>query len=479
MIEQSGGTMRYFLAIVLAAGLALAPGARAETIALPSLKPWSGDFDGMLKRRAVRVLVPVSKTSFYINKGEAFGIDAEYGEELERWLNKRHVLKPYKIHVALIPTPRDRLLPDLVAGKGDVVFGNLTVTPERQALVDFTTPLASGVKEALVTGPAAADVKSIDDLGGKTILVRKSSSYYTHLLALNDARKAAKLALIDIKPADENLEDEDLLQMVNSGILPWMVVDRFKGKLWASVLKNLTVHDDILINEGGDLAWAIRKNSPLLQKELNEFVAGHKYGTDFGSDLALRYFRTGKLLKNALAASEADKLNVLLVYFDKSGQKFSVDPLLLAAQGYQESQLNQKLKNRSGAVGVMQMKPSTAREKEIAIQGIDRSAENNILAASKYLRFLTEKYINDPDISANDRVLMAMAAYNAGPGNLKKFRAYAAEHGFKTNVWFGNVENGAAAIVGQETVQYIGNIYKYYIAYSILRTTKDTADATR
>jgi ABC-type amino acid transport substrate-binding protein len=101
-----------------------------------------------------------------------------------------------------------------------VVFGNLTITPERQSLVDFTTPLVSGVKEALVTGTSATDVKSIDDLGGKTILVRKSSSYYTHLLALNAASKANKLPLIDIKPADETLEDEDLLQMVNSGILP-------------------------------------------------------------------------------------------------------------------------------------------------------------------------------------------------------------------------------------------------------------------
>ena len=442
--------------------------ARAETIALPSLKTWSGDFDGMLKRRAVRVLVPVSKTGFYINKGEVFGFDAEFGEELERWLNKRHPLKPYKLHVALIPTPRDRLLLDLAAGKGDVVFGNLTITPERQALADFTAPLVSGVKEALVTGPSATDVKSIDDLGGKSILVRKSSSYYTHLLALNVKRKAAKLALIDIKPADEVLEDEDLLQMVNSGILPWVVVDRYNGLLWAKVLKGLTVHDDILINEGGELAWAVRKNSPLLQNELNEFIAGHKYGTEFGSDLALRYFKTDKLLKNALTASETDKLKLLLGFFDKSGQQFSVDPLLLAAQGYQESQLNQKLRNRSGAVGVMQMKPSTAREKQIAINDIERSAENNILAAAKYLRFLTEKYVSDPDIHPRDRVLMAMAAYNAGPGSLKKFRAYAAEHGFKANVWFGNVENGAAAIVGQETVQYIGNIYKYYFAYSVL-----------
>jgi hypothetical protein len=87
--------MRYLLGAVLAIGLAFVLPARTQTIALPTLKAWSGDFDGMLKRCAIRVLVPFSKTGFYIKKGEMFGIDAEFGEELEQWLNKRHPLKPY------------------------------------------------------------------------------------------------------------------------------------------------------------------------------------------------------------------------------------------------------------------------------------------------------------------------------------------------------------------------------------------------
>ncbi len=175
------------------------------------------------------------------------------------------------------------------------------------------------------------------------------------------------------------------------------------------------------------------------------------------------------MIKNALAASETDKLNALRVYFGNAGGQFSIDPLLLAAQGYQESELNQQLRNRSGAVGVMQIKPSTAKEKQIAIDNVAGSAENNIEAAAKYLRFLAQTYIADPDVDDRQRVMMALAAYNAGPGNLKKFRDYAAAHGFKPNVWFGNVEMGAAAIVGSETVQYIGNIYKYYVAYSMMQ----------
>ncbi|MGH8335726.1 MAG: transglycosylase SLT domain-containing protein, partial [Gammaproteobacteria bacterium] len=357
------------------------------------------------------------------------------------------------IHVGFVPTPRDQLLANLNAGKGDIAAGTLTVTPERQALVDFAAPCASGVMEVLVTGPSATDVKSIDDVGDRPVLVRSSSSYATHLAELNRTRKAAGKRELVVKPADEHLEDEDLLEMVGSGMLPFAVVDRFKANAWAGILKGLTVHDDIVIHEGGDIAWAIRKNSPALQKELAEFVSTHKIGTEFGNDLRLRYLKSGKTIRNALADAEKDKLTALLPSFRKSGDSFSIDAFLLAAQGYQESGFDQKMHNASGAVGIMQIKPSTAREKQIAINDVVSNAENNIQAGAKYLRFLADTYITDPDIDVRERTLMALAAYNAGPGNLKRFRKYATDHGFKSNVWFGNVENGAAAIVGQETVQ--------------------------
>lgn len=441
-------------------------------MALPAVGIWTGDFDAMLKRRVVRILVPFSRTSFFLDKGVVLGVEAELGRAYEKSLNRRFAKKNFAFQVVFIPTPRDRLLTDLVAGKGDIAAGTLTVTPERQSTVDFALPWATGVKEVLVTGPSSPSVGSIDDLGARPVMVRFSSSYYTHLLALNEARTANGFPPIDVQPVDDNLEDEDLLEMVNTGMLPWAIVDRFKARAWASILTKLTVRDDIAVNEGGKIAWAIRKNSPLLQKELASFVAGHRIGTAFGNDIRLRYSATGKTIKNALASTDADKLNALMVYFNKFGADFAIDPLLLAAQGYQESSLDQTLRNRSGAVGVMQIKPSTAREKEINIEDVAGSASNNINAAAKYLRFLADKYITDPGVDARDRVLMALAAYNAGPGNLKKFRAYASAHGFKSNVWFGNVENGAAAIIGLETVQYIGNIYKYYVAYSILKNRK-------
>jgi len=446
------------------------PGAHAvdtpKVIELRGAPAWTDDFDKMLKRRVVRILVPFSRTSFFIDKGVALGFEAELGQEFENWLNKRYGKKPYRIHVAFVPTPRERLFSDLRDGKGDIAAGNLTVTAERESMVDFAAPWASNVKEVLVTGPAAPEVHSIDDLGGKSVTVRRSSSYFSHLQALNEERQKAGRPLIDVQPADENLQDEDLLEMVAGGLMPWSVVDRHTARAWSGILKGLTIRDDVTVSDGGQIAWAVRKNSPLLQKELAEFVAGHKIGTAFGNDLRLRYISSAKTIKNALADAEAKKLKSLLAAFREFGTQYNIDPMLLAGQGYQESGFDQKMRNASGAVGVMQIKPSTAREKQVAISDVATRAEDNIHAGAKYLRFLADTYISDPDVAPREQVLMALAAYNAGPGNLRKFRDYATKNGLDRNRWFGNVETGAAAIVGQETVGYIGNIYKYYVVYS-------------
>jgi membrane-bound lytic murein transglycosylase MltF len=437
-----------------------------RVIGLPSVSAWTGDFDQMLKRRLVRILVPFSRTSFFLDKGVALGFEAELGQAFENWLNKRYGKKPYRIHVAFIPTPREKLFSELRDGKGDIAAGNLTVTAERESIVEFAAPWVTGIKEVLVTGPTAPEIHSVDDLAGQTVTVRRSSSYFSHLKTLNEERKQAGLPLIDLVPADENLQDEDLLEMVGSGLLPWTIVDRYTARAWSGIFNGITIRDEATVAEGGQMAWAVRKNSPLLQKELAAFISEHKIGTAFGNDLRLRYIRSAKTIKNALADAEAKKLKGLLLAFREFGKRYNIDPMLLAGQGYQESGFDQKMRNASGAVGVMQIKPSTAREKQVAIADVVSRAEDNIHAGSKYLRFLADTYIKDPGVAPREQVLMALAAYNAGPGNLRKFRDYATKHGLDPNRWFGNVETGAAAIVGQETVGYIGNIYKYYVVYS-------------
>lgn len=443
-------------------------GAPRRTMALPQIRPWTGDLDGMLKRRTVRILVPYSKTLFFVDRGRQMGLNAEFGAALEDWLNKRHPQRNLRIYVAFVPTARDQLFPALIAGLGDIVAANLTVTPEREAAVDFARPWMRDVREIVVSGPAAPVLARIEDLAGQTVHVRASSSYATHLAALSQRLVAEGARPIVIAPADENLEDEDLMEMVHAGLLPLAVVDEHKAKVWAEVLSGLTLRTDLAVHAGGEIAWAMRENSPLLRAELDAFFAEHQAGTRFGNTLRRRYFTDTKMARNALAQEDVRRHRDLLGLFQRYGGQYGFDALMISAQGYQESQLDQSRRSRRGAVGIMQLLPATARSPEVGISDIETSADNNIHAGARYLRHLVDTYISDPALSERDRTLFAFAAYNAGPGNLNRFRARAKAEGLDPNVWFNNVEQAAALIVGRETPQYVSNIYKYYTAYRML-----------
>jgi membrane-bound lytic murein transglycosylase MltF len=431
-------------------------------------KAETGDLDAMTKRRLVRILVPFSKTIYFLDKGRQFGTAVEFGTALEAELNKGKKTEIERIRVAFIPTGRDRLLSALNEGQGDIVMANLTITPKRLEQVDFSAPIYDKASEVLVTGPSAPAITNIDDLSGQEISVRQTSSYYEHLIGLNEKLKAQGKAEIQIRPIDENLEDEDLMEMVNAGLLPWTVVDQYKADIWAKVFTHLKVRADIAISENGQTAWAIRKNSPHLKAALDAFAGTHKIGTTFGNMLKTSYFKSDKMLKRAYSPQDVEHFKTLVDIFRKYAGDYSFDYLMLVAQGYQESQLDQSRRSPRGAVGVMQLLPATAAGKEVGITGIAKSEDRNVEAGAKYLRHLIEVYIDEPGMTPRDQQLMAFAAYNAGPGNLRKFRKKAVEMGLDPNVWFGNVENGAAAIVGRETVQYVSNIFKYYVAYSLL-----------
>src|SRR5260370_33876984 len=139
---------------------------------------------------------------------------------------------------------------------------------------------------------------------------------------------------------------------------------------------------------------------------------------------------------------------------------------MLVAQGYQESLLDQSRRNPSGAVGIMQVIPKIAAAPPINISNVD-VAENNIHAGAKMLRDIADTYFKDPKLDPLNRTLMVFASYNAGPTRISRLRKKAAAEGLNPNQWFGDVELVVAKEVGQETVQYVSNIYKYYVAYKL------------
>lgn len=453
------------------AGLAADPPAPPEADEAPPpevvervMQPWTGDFDGMAERRLVRVLLAYGRTSYFIDRGEQRGITYEAFKEFETYVNRREKKRTLQIEVVYIPVRRDQLLPHLVAGKGDIAAANLTITDRRRQQVDFAAPVLTGVSEVVVTGPVSPPGMKLEDLAGNEVVVRQSSSYFESLQALNASFRAAGRREMTLTPANENLEDEDLLEMVNAGLLPTTVVDSHLARLWSQVFDDINVHEALTVRTGGEIAWAIRKDSPQLQRVLNEFVQDHRKGTAFGNILFNRYLRSAKKARNAVAPEDLRRFRQTVDLFQKYAKQYDFDWLLVAAQAYQESRLDQSLRSPAGAVGVMQVLPRTAAAPPINIRGVEQ-LENNIHAGVAYLRHLRDQYFNEPDIDPFNRQLLSFAAYNAGPARVAGLRKKAKAMGLDPNKWFQNVEIVAAREIGRETVDYVANILKYYVAY--------------
>jgi len=430
-------------------------------------KPWTGDFDGMVERRMVRVLVVFSGHLFYFDQGRPRGITYELLQEFERFINRKLNRRSLSVQVIPIPVTRDRLIPELLAGHADIAAAALTVTPERRQQVDFSMPLISDISEVIVSGPGAGDIADLDDLSGREVHVRRSSSYFDSLQELNRKLVGAGRAPVNIVTADELLEDEDLLEMADVGLVPLTVVDSYKADFWAPEFQNITVRHDLPVRTGGEIAWAVRPGSPQLQAIMTEFIRKHRAGTLFGNIVVDRYLSDASKLRNVTSGPELEKLRPTIKLFQKYGDKYGIDWRMLAAMAYQESGLDHSRRSRAGAVGILQVKPSTAADKNVAIDNV-HELSGNIEAGAKYLRFVEDRYFRDEELDDLNRQLFAIAAYNAGPSRVRGLRQAAARQGLDPNVWFQNVEVVAARTVGRETVAYVRNIFRYYIAYRLV-----------
>jgi membrane-bound lytic murein transglycosylase MltF len=441
-------------------------GADEELAAVPTIlkQSWHGDLDVMADKRVIRVLTVYSIGRYYLDGPEEKGLVYEMFKRFEDDVNKSLQRGHLRVHVLFVPVARSQLIPALNAGYGDIIAAGLTITPERSAEVDFSAPVSKPVAEILVTGPAAPALASIDDLSGQTIYVRHSSSYRESIDTLNNRFAQQGRDPVRIKTLSELLEDDDLIEMVNAGLLPWAIVDDYKTQLWDGVFDKLVVRDDIVFRSEARLGYAFRKDSPKLAAQLNKFLKTHRQGTLMGNVLSNRYLRDFDWASNALAQEEFAKFEGLQHIFEKYGEQYGLDYLMVAAQGYQESRLSQAARSNAGAVGVMQLLPTTARDANVGIKDIYK-VDPNIHAGVKYLNFLRERYFSDPEIDELNKTLLALAAYNAGPSRMINLRNQASREGKNPNVWFDNVEVIAAKKIGRETVQYVANIYKYYLSY--------------
>ena len=443
------------------------------------VKPWTGDFDAMLERRVIRVLVPYSRTLYFVDKGRERGITADLVRELEKHLNARHAkqLGNRPLTVLLIPTSRDKLLAHVAAGRGDIAAGNITATDQRLKLVEFVFPEgARPVRELIVTGPRSPQVATLDDLSGKTVHVRRGTSYYESLETLNVRFRKERKEPVKLVELPAAIEDEDKLEMLAAGVLELVVVDDWIAQMWAQVLPKLKVREDLVLREEGQSGWAVRKDSPKLVEALATFdrTVIKKHGL-LRSNLA-KYHRRVKQIRNNTADAEWKRFQATVKLFERYGARYHFDPLMLVAQGYQESRLRQEARSHVGAVGVMQIMPETGKELDV---GDIHQLEPNIHAGAKYMNRLMTRYFADANFTEQDRTLFAFASYNAGPGSISKMRNEAMKQGLDQDKWFNNVEVVTARRIGMETTTYVRNIYKYYVAYKLTTEAHGAARGAR
>lgn len=436
------------------------------------MNTFTDDLNGMLKNRVIRVLVMPSEIMFHVDKGKKSGLSYEYMKLFEKQINKNFPKKNkhFKTRVVFIPVSKSQLIPGLLQGRGDIVMADISITEKRKEKIDFSDPYVSKINVIVVTGPSSPKISTKDDLAGKEVYVHHASSYYEYLENMNlDLHKAGKQA-IQIKTIPEHMDGEDILEMVNAGLIDITLMDKYKAEFWSKRLPDIKLHTEIIIKADDAFAMMMRKNSPKLMKEVNKFINTHKEGTLMGNILIQRYTDKFKLEKPSVSKKKLQKFDKVVKLFQKYSLQYYLNYHLVLAQGYQESKLDQKAKSKAGAVGVMQLLPATGKSMKV---GNIKNLEPNIHAGIKYHRWLIDHYFKKDEINVFNQTVFAFAAYNAGPRRLIELRKIAKQRGYDPNIWFDNVEIIAAEKIGAETVTYISNIYEYYVAYTLYEQKKE------
>ncbi len=429
------------------------------------LRTWTGDLDGMIQRRVIRVLTTYSRTNYFIDNGTPHGLIHDSMRQFEDDLNKKLKNRNIQVHVLILTVSHDDLIPALLEGRGDIVAAGRMITDPLKEQVDFTTPTRAGVSAIVVTGPGAPPIKTVEDLAGKEVYLQWSMASRRTVERANATLDQKGRPAVKIRPAPEVLAEEDILEMVNAGLVKITIAYDDIAEFWQQVFPHLVLNRGAAVKTDGQIAMMVRKNNPQLKAELNAFLARYPAGSLQRNMVLQKYLKNVTYAKDATSAAARARFESTVALFRKYGEKYSIDYLLMMAQGYQESQLDQNAKSPVGAIGVMQVMPATGQEMGV---GDITEIEPNIHAGVKYIRFMIDRYYANEPMDMETKGLFAFASYNAGPGRIGQLRKRAAERGLDPNKWFNNVEIVAAEAVGRETVQYVANIYKYYLAYQML-----------
>lgn len=437
----------------------------AQANKLPEI--WTGTYSEMIQRGEIRIAVPYDRTIYINDKGVSRGLSVEIAKGLGKWINTKHAaqLKGKSISIKLVPTISAELLSSLPAGRADIAIGDIGLYEPIPNSQRFVVNHASRLeREVLVTGPSSPPVQRMIDLSGQTVYGSRNTNFQTTLSSLNkELRRDGKLPVNLISPLGD-LDDEDLLEMLNAGLISYVVVGDWKFKLWQSIYKNIAMHEELSTNDAGWIGWVVRSSNQDLNDELLGFYQSDEFERSRSAFRQEDYKQHLKGLKDPIDKIAWARFESMRPLFERFGTEYKLNPLFIASLGFQETLLNQGAVSAVGAIGVMQLMPATGMSLGV---GDIHLLEPNIHAGADYMNQLISKYFPDAQFDGNNRSLFAVASYNIGPNNVAKARDRAKQLGFDPNRWFGNVEFIATEHMGYEPMIYVRNVYKYFMSYRL------------
>ncbi|MCQ1060903.1 transglycosylase SLT domain-containing protein [Photobacterium sp. DNB23_23_1] len=463
--------MRTALSFLFIIGVLISSICSAFQITPQKYERYTGDLPVMEEKRVIRVLVAADLGFYYLDRGQPKGLISEMLRLFEKFVSEK-TQKKYRIQI--IPVHRDQLLPALNAGIGDLVTANITITPKRMKQVDFSHPILTGIQELFITHSVRSPITDIKQLSKKSVWLRASSSYYQSIRRINKQLHKLGKEPMYVHFLEETLQDFEMLQMVQEGIIPMTVLDSHKAEFWDLVTDDLQIHYEYPIRKNSAIGWSFRKDSPEFKAIVDEFVENNRRGTLNGNILFNRYLNSKAWFQKVMSPDSIDKFKELENRFIRYGNMYDINWLIIAAQAFQESGFDQSKRSHAGAIGIMQVLPQTASEPYINISNI-QNIENNIHAGVKYMDFIRDRYVTDDDTDELNQLYFALASYNAGPNRIRRLRKVAEERGYDPTQWFNNVEVIVKEEVGMEPITYVGNINRYFTIYKQIFSLQNAA----
>ena len=421
---------------------------------------FKGDLQEMKKRKILRVLTRNNPSCYYIHKGSPVGFEYELA---------RKFAQENKLHLIMIVPPKwSDLIPWLIEGKGDIVAALVSKNPERAKIkeIDFCEPYCRN-HDRIVGRASEAPFKSVSELKGRTIAARKNSSYWT---TLSEMRKSGLDFKLEAVP--ETLETFEIIDKVAKGVYDLAISDEHIYKL--EKMRRNDIKALYVFEKEERHHWLVRRDDKQLKKAIGNFFT-REYRQCFFNVVYNRYFKNSK---QACAHTETYIPEMRISKYDKLIKKYSYTYgfhwLLICSQIYQESHFDHSLESCAGTIGLMQIKPSTA--KDIGFDNI-KNPENNIHAGIKYLHGMRKR--SPETLSDTEKIHFALASYNAGLGHVIDARRLAQEINLDPNRWFNNVEAAMLLLSkpayaerakygycrGDEPVNYVRQIIHRYDAY--------------